>query len=64
MAKVSIYLNSEVREEGKPFEEAVQLLADAIEGFFGYKLGDQDINEKNLLAMQWAALRDCGAACL
>lgn len=60
MAKVSIYLNSEVREEGKPFEEAVQLLADAIEGFFGYKLGDPDINEKNLLAMQWAALHLAG----
>ena len=54
MADVSIYLNSEVREEAKPFEETMQLLADAIEGFFAYKLGDPDINEKNYLAMLWA----------
>lgn len=60
MANVSIYLNSEVREQGKPFEEAVQLLADAIEGFFGYKLGDPDINEQNLHAMQWAVLHVAG----
>ena len=60
MANVSIYLNSEVREEGKPFEEGVQLLADAIEGFFGYKLGDPDIHEKNYKAMLWAVANVSG----
>lgn len=55
MADVSIQLNREVREAGKPFEEAVQLLADAIEGFFAYKLGDPDIHEHNYKAMLWAA---------
>ena len=60
MANVSIYLNSEVREEGKPFEEAVQLLADAVEGFFGYKHGDPDINEHNYKAMLWAAAHMSG----
>ena len=60
MADVSIYLNSEVREEGKPFEEAVQLLADAIEGFFGYKLGDTVINEQNYEAMLWAVAHVSG----
>ena len=60
MADVSIYLNREVREEGKPFEEAMQLLADAIEGFFAYKLGDPDINEKNYIAMLWAVLHVAG----
>ena len=60
MAYVSIYLNSEVREEGKPFEEAMQLLADAIEGFFGYKLGDTLINEQNYEAMLWAAAHVSG----
>ena len=54
MANVSIYLNSEVREEGKPLVDAMQLLADAIEGFFGYKLGDPDVNEQNYKAMLWA----------
>ena len=48
------------REEGKPFEEAMQLLADAIEGFFAYKLGDPEINEQNLHAMQWAVLHVAG----
>lgn len=56
MANMTICLNSEVREGGKPFEVAVQRLADAIEGFFGHKLGDPDINEKNLHATQWAVL--------
>lgn len=60
MADVSIQLNREVREEGKPFEEAMQLLADAIEGFFAYKLGDPDINKKYLETMQWAALHLAG----
>lgn len=53
-------LNSDVREEGKPLVDAMQLLADAIEGFFGYKLGDPDIHEKNYKAMVWAALHVAG----
>ena len=60
MAYVSIYLNSEVRDEGKPFVEAVELLVDAIEGFFGYKLGDPNINEQNYKAMLWAATNISG----
>lgn len=60
MAYVSIYLNREVRDEGKPFEEAVELLADAIEGFFAYKLGNPSINEKNYQAMLWAAANVSG----
>lgn len=60
MAKVSIYLNSEVREEGKPLVDAMQLLADAIEGFFGYKLGDPDIHEQNLKAMLWTVAHVSG----
>lgn len=58
MAHVSIYLNHEVREEGKPLVDAMQLLADTIEGFFGYKLGDPDINEQNLKAMLWVVAPD------
>lgn len=60
MADVSIYLNREVREEGKPLVDAMQLLADTIEGFFGYKLGDPDINEQNLKAMLWAVANVSG----
>ena len=60
MANVSINLKSEVRDEGKPVVDAMPLLADAIEGFFGYKLGEPDINEQNLKAMQWAALLVAG----
>ena len=55
MAYVSVYLNREVRDEGKPFEEAVELLAHAIEGFFGYKLGNPSTNEQKYQAMLWAA---------
>lgn len=60
MAVVSIHLNNEVRQEGKPLVDAMQLLADAIESFFGYKLGDPEINEQNLKAMHWAALHVAG----
>ena len=60
MAYVSIYLNREVRDEGEPLEEAVALLADAIEGYFGYKLGDLDINKQNYQAMLWAAAHVSG----
>lgn len=60
MADVSIYFNREVRDEGKPFEEAVELLADAIEGFFAYKLCNPSTNEQNYQAMLWAATNVSG----
>ena len=60
MADVSIYFNREVRDEGKPFEEAVELLADAIEGLFAYKLGNPNINEQNYQAMLWAVANISG----
>jgi hypothetical protein len=60
MADVSIYFNREVRDEGKPFEEAVELLSDAIEGFFAYKLGNPNINEQNYQAMLWAVANISG----
>ena len=49
-----------VRDEGEHFEEAVELLADAIEGFFGYKLGNPSTNEQNYQAMLWAAANVSG----
>ena len=60
MAYVSIYANREVRDEAKPVEEALQLLADAVEEFFGTKLGDPEINEQNYQAMLWAAAHVSG----
>lgn len=54
MAHVSIHLNSEVSDYGKPLEQALQLLAEAVEGFYGYILGDPAKNEQNYLAMLWA----------
>ena len=60
MAYVSICFNRDVRDEGEHFEEAVELLADAIEGFFGYKLGNPSTNEQNYQAMLWAAANVSG----
>jgi len=60
MAYVSICFNRDVRDEGEPFEKAVELLADAIEGFFGYKLGNPSTNEQNYQAMLWAAANVSG----
>ena len=54
MAYVSIYLNREVNDQGAPLEEALQLLVEAVEGFYGHKLGDPDLNEANYCAMLWA----------
>lgn len=55
MANVSISLNSEVREMGEPVRRALQLLADAVEGYFAYRHGDPDKCEQNYEAMQWGA---------
>ena len=38
----------------------MELLADAIEGFFGYKLGNPSTNEQNYQAMLWAAANVSG----
>ena len=54
MAEVSIYLNSEIREEAQPVVNAIREVLDAVEGFYGYKLGDLDRCEDNLKAVLWA----------
>ena len=38
----------------------MQLLAEPIENFFGYKLSNPDINEQNYQAMLWAAANVSG----
>ncbi len=55
MAKVEINVHSDLAEEAGPIDEALKLVADAIEGYYAYKMGCVDLNEKNYLAMLWAS---------
>jgi len=38
MAKVQISVHSDLREDAQPLVDALQHIADSIEGFYGYKL--------------------------
>lgn len=40
MAKVTIHINSEVEEEGAPFRDVLQCIAEVHEGYCGHILGD------------------------
>ena len=55
MATVELRIHSDLTEDARPFEEALQLFADAAEGYFAYKMGDLDLNEQNYQAMLWTA---------
>tara|TARA_Y100000385_G_scaffold23968_1_gene23132 strand:- start:266 stop:553 length:288 start_codon:yes stop_codon:yes gene_type:complete len=60
MATVELRIHSDLTEDARPFEEALQFFADAAEGYFAYKMGDQDLNEQNYKAMLWAAAQLSG----
>ena len=53
MAKLEISVHSELREEAQPFMDALQHVADSIEGLYGYKMGCQDTMDTNYYAMLW-----------
>tara|TARA_B110000008_G_C16588544_1_gene411356 strand:+ start:80 stop:379 length:300 start_codon:yes stop_codon:yes gene_type:complete len=55
MATVELRIHSDLTEDARPFEEALQFFADAAEGYFAYKMGDQDLNKQNYLAMLWVS---------
>lgn len=53
MAKLEISVHSELREEAQPLINAMQHVADSIEGLYGYKMGCQDTMDTNYYAMLW-----------
>ena len=55
MAKLKLSVHSDFREEAQPLLDALQHIADSIEGFYGYKLGCQDKMEANYNAMIWGS---------
>jgi hypothetical protein len=55
MTNVMIHTHSEFNDQVKPLEEALQNVVDAVEGYYGYILGNPDRCEQNYIAMQWAA---------
>lgn len=55
MAKIELNIHSELTEAARPFNEALQLFAEATESYYGHLMGDSNLNEQNYQAMLWAA---------
>ena len=55
MAKIKLQAHSDFNKDIKPLEVALEGFTDAVEGYYGYICGDPDLNEKNYIAMIWAA---------
>ena len=53
MAKLQISVHSDSREEAQPLVDALQHMADSIEGYYGYIMGCQDKMDANYHAMLW-----------
>ena len=60
MAKVQISVHSDLREDAQPLVDALQHIADSIEGFYGYKMGCQGKMDANYKAMIWGVARLSG----
>ncbi|MDA0319178.1 MAG: hypothetical protein O3A90_07810 [Proteobacteria bacterium] len=55
MAKLQLSVHSDLREQAQPLVDALQHVADSIEGFYGYKLGCPDKMDANYNTMIWGA---------
>ena len=55
MAIFEISVHSELREEAQPLVDALQYVADFIEGLYGYKMGCQDTMNTNEYASLWGS---------
>ena len=53
MAKLQLSVHSTFREDAQPLVDAIQHMADSIEGYYGYKLGCSDKMDANYHAMLW-----------
>jgi hypothetical protein len=53
MAKLQLSVHSDLREEAQPLVDALQNVADSIEGYYGYIMGCQDKMDANYNAMIW-----------
>ena len=55
MAKLQLSVHSDLREQAQPLVDALQHVADSIEGYYGYIMGCQDKMDANYNAMIWGA---------
>ena len=55
MAQLRISVHSDLRDEAQPLLDALQLVADSIEGYYGYKMGCSGKMDANYNAMIWGA---------
>ena len=53
MAKLQLSVHSDLREQAQPLVDALQHVADSIEGYDGYIMGCQDKMDANYNAMIW-----------
>ena len=53
MAKLQLSVHSDLREQAQPLVDALQHVADSIEGYYGYIMGCQDKMDANYNAMIW-----------
>ena len=53
MAKLQLSVHSGFREQAQPLVDALQHVADSIEGYYGYIMGCQDKMDANYNAMIW-----------
>ena len=51
MAKLQLSVHSDLREQAQPLVDALQHVADSIEGYYGYIMGCQDKMDANYNAM-------------
>lgn len=53
MAKLQLSVHSDLREQAQPLVDALQHVADSIEGYYGYMMGCPDKMDANYQAMLW-----------
>ena len=53
MAKLQISVHSDLHQNAQPLVDALQHMADSIEGYYGYIMGCQDKMDANYQAMLW-----------
>jgi hypothetical protein len=55
MAKLQISVHIDLRQDAQPLVDALQHVADSIEGYYGYKMGCSGKMDANYNAMIWGA---------
>ena len=60
MAKLELFVHSDLSKGAQPIIDALMHVADAIEGTYGYKMGCQNKMDQNYYAMLWGVTHLAG----